>query len=149
MANKLLPVDVLFISYGPVSTIQVLGNTGKIRSNPGHTINFNWYIEKGYITCIVLEVIVHWIVLVLSPQFEMQFFVPGHEPVYINNQAPFYFQCHLILFKHEPPNHGCRERTSHGVNECIHRYIIAHCNFSSIWTLRATVRRYRPSSGKS
>ena len=26
-------------SYGPVSTIQVLGNTGKIRSKPGHTIN--------------------------------------------------------------------------------------------------------------
>ena len=25
--------------YGPVSTNQFLGNTGKIRSNPSHTIN--------------------------------------------------------------------------------------------------------------
>ena len=45
-------------------------------------------IYHNYITCIVLEVIVHQGVLVVSPQFEMQSFVPGQEPVYINNEAP-------------------------------------------------------------
>ena len=33
-------------SYGPVSTIQVLGNTGKIRSKPGHTINSLGHFRK-------------------------------------------------------------------------------------------------------
>ena len=33
-------------SYGPVCIIQVLGNTGKIRSKPGHTINSLGHFRK-------------------------------------------------------------------------------------------------------
>ena len=92
----------------------------------------------------MLEVIVNWIVLVVSPQFEMQFFVPGHEPVYINNEAPsLLFMPSNFFFPTRTPK--SREHTSYSVNECIHRLVLFillltlkslfHCNFSSIWTL--------------
>ena len=38
----------------------------------------------------------------VSPQFEMQDFVPGNEPIYINNQAPSLLLMPSNLFKHEP-----------------------------------------------
>ena len=81
----------------------------------------------------MLEVIVLPGVLVVSPQFEMQFFVPGQpEKVYINNEAPSLLFMPSIFFQHEPPNQA---------NMFSIVYIIAylknvfHCHFSSIWTL--------------
>ena len=70
----------------------------------------------------MLEVIVNWIVLVVSPQFEMQFFVPGHEPVYINNEAPsLLFMPSNFFFQHEPPNHANIHRTPFSIV-----YIVAY-----------------------
>ena len=81
----------------------------------------------------MLEVIVLPGVLVVSPQIEMQFFVPGQpETVYINNEAPSLLFVPSIFFQTRTPNHA---------NMFSIVYIIAypknlfHCNFSTIWTL--------------
>ena len=69
MANKLLSVDVRTLySYGPVCIIQVLGNTGKIRSKPGHKINslghFRKLVEIRSPKCSLDEPASYWLLLV-------------------------------------------------------------------------------------
>lgn len=52
----------------------------------------------------MLEVIVLPGVLVVSPQFEIQFFVPGQpETVYINNEAPSLLFMPSIFFQTRTP----------------------------------------------
>ena len=55
MANKVDVRACTLYSYGPVSTIQFLSNTGIIRSKPGHRINLkikhhNLYRFSSYST---------------------------------------------------------------------------------------------------
>ena len=90
----------------------------------------------------MLDVIVHWMVLVVSPQFEMQFFVPGHEPVYINNQAPFLLSMPSNFVQTRSPEitvavniHRTVSMNAYTVILLLTLKNLFHCNFSSIWTL--------------